>query len=94
MMIEGITRLGAKLNICPTYKTEDMEVILTENISDRSIPHNDFMELALLDSSPEEYFLKNLAGKDNNLDITAASTDSDTLLEILPEIIELEAPTS
>ena len=55
---------------------------------------SELIELALLESSPDENRLKNLAGKDNTLAITAASTDSEIFELILLEIREFEALNS
>lgn len=88
MIIEGMTRLGAKLKIWLTYISEDREVSPKENANPASMLQSELIELALLESSPDEYSRKNFAGKDNTLAMTAASTDNEILELTLLEIRE------
>ena len=82
-MIEGITKDGAKFNICVIYSSDIKEVIPVEKAPFISIEHNELTLPARDDSSPEEYFLKKLAGKDMILIMTAASTDRDVFVDTL-----------
>ena len=93
-MIDGMTRLGAKLKIWLTYSSDDRPVNPTENMKLDSMLQREFIELALLESSPDEYCLKNLAGSESTLAITAASTDRDILELILLVIRVFDALNS
>ena len=73
---------------------DDTEVKPNEKTKLINRLHREFTEDALLDNSPAEKPLKNLAGKDNNLDITAASTDNEVLVETLVVIIPCIADNS
>ena len=88
IIIDGITRLGAKEKICLICKSEAKPVKPSENRKPDSILHKELIELALLDNSPEEKRRKNLAGNDNTLAITAASTERE-ILEVTLEVIRL-----
>ncbi len=79
---EGNNRHGANDEIWPTYVSDMIEVRPVDKTPLTSIEHNELMLEALLESSPEENCLKNLAGKDISRIMTAASTEIEVLIEM------------
>ena len=72
---EGTSNAGANVKICGRYISDISDVIPVENTPFSSISHKVLTLLERWDSSPDEYWRKNLGGNDMIRIMTAASTE-------------------
>ena len=77
-----------------TYISDDKPVSPKENVKLDSMVQSELIELARLESSPEEKRLKNFAGSESTLAMTAASTESEIFELTLLVISVFEALNS